>query len=194
MCNDNSFWFYVSLKANDVEHLFMCLFAIYLSSLVTGLLFACFLSRFFVELKKKFFFCLFRVASVAYGGSQARGQIRAVAAGLCHNHSNARSKPCLRRTPQLMATPDPLIHSSRPGIKPASSWILVRFISAEPQQELQKKFFIYCKLVSPLLNVCFSYIFSQPTACLFILLTEFAVVEAGAGGRGSLFSFSFFFS
>ena len=29
----------------------------------------------------------------AYGGSQARGQIRAVAAGLCHSHSNTRSEP-----------------------------------------------------------------------------------------------------
>ena len=40
----------------------------------------------------------------AYGGSQASGLIRAVAAGLCH--SNARSKR-LRPTPQLMATLDP---------------------------------------------------------------------------------------
>ena len=106
MCNDNSFWFYVSLKANDVEHLFMCLFAIYLSSLVTGLLFACFLSRFFVELKKKFFFCLFRVASVAYGGSQARGPIGAVASGVHQGHSNSGSKPHLQPIPQPTATPD----------------------------------------------------------------------------------------
>ena len=34
-------------------------------------------------------FLLFRAALTAYGGSQARGQIRAVAAGLCHSHSNA---------------------------------------------------------------------------------------------------------
>ena len=40
------------------------------------------------------FFCLFRSASVVYGGSQARGQIRATAAGL--HHSNARSEPCLQ--------------------------------------------------------------------------------------------------
>ena len=31
------------------------------------------------------FFCLFRATPVAYGGSQARGQIRAVAASLRHN-------------------------------------------------------------------------------------------------------------
>ena len=37
-------------------------------------------------------FSLYRAASMAYGGSQARGLIRAVAADLCQNHSNARSK------------------------------------------------------------------------------------------------------
>ena len=42
-----------------------------------------------------FFFGLFRAASEAYGGSQARGQIGAVATGLHHNHSNAISKPLL---------------------------------------------------------------------------------------------------
>ena len=52
-------------------------------------------------------FCLFRAPLVAYGGSQARGLIRAVATGLRQSHSNARSEPCLRPTPQLMATLDP---------------------------------------------------------------------------------------
>ena len=39
--------------------------------------------------------CLFafsRAASEAYGGSQARGPIGAVAASLHHSHSNARSE------------------------------------------------------------------------------------------------------
>jgi len=54
-----------------------------------------------------FVFCLFSAALAAYGGSQARGRIATVAAGLCHSHSNARSKPCLWPTPQLTATPDP---------------------------------------------------------------------------------------
>ena len=43
----------------------------------------------------------------AYGGSQARGLIRAVATGLHHSHSNVRSKPRLQPTPQLTATLDP---------------------------------------------------------------------------------------
>jgi len=46
-------------------------------------------------------------APVAYGGSQARGLIRATAAGLRQSHSNVGSEPCLQPTPQLMATPDP---------------------------------------------------------------------------------------
>ena len=58
---------------------------------------------------------------MAHGSSHARGHIGATASSLCHSHSNARS----------------LTHWVGPGIKPTSSWILVRFISAEPQQELQ---------------------------------------------------------
>ena len=45
-------------------------------------------------------FCLFvfRAATGAYGGSQARGQIRGIAAGLHHSHSNVGSEPCLLPT------------------------------------------------------------------------------------------------
>ena len=52
-----------------------------------------------------FFFFFFRAIPAAYGGSQARSQIRAVAAGLCH--SNVGSELHLRPTPQLMAMSDP---------------------------------------------------------------------------------------
>ena len=44
---------------------------------------------------------------MAYGGSQARGLIRAVATGLLQSHSNAGSEPYLKPTPQLTASPDP---------------------------------------------------------------------------------------
>ena len=37
----------------------------------------------------------FRATPRAYGGSQARGLIRAVATGLHHSHSSAGSQPCL---------------------------------------------------------------------------------------------------
>ena len=51
-----------------------------------------------------FFFLLFRATPEAYGGSQARDQIGATAAGLHRRHSNAGSKPRVRTTPQLTAT------------------------------------------------------------------------------------------
>ena len=57
-----------------------------------------------------FFFFVFLLflwaAPAAYGGSQARGRIGAVASHLHQSHSHAGSEPCLRPTPQLMATPD----------------------------------------------------------------------------------------
>ena len=58
---------------------------------------------------QSFFFTLsfFRAMPMAYGISQARGQIRATAAGLHHIHSNVGSEPCLQPTPQLTATSDP---------------------------------------------------------------------------------------
>ena len=52
-----------------------------------------------------FVFCHFRAAPTAYGGSQARDQISAVAAGLYHSHGNVASELCLRA--QLMGMPDP---------------------------------------------------------------------------------------
>ena len=44
---------------------------------------------------------------MAYGGSQARGQIGAAAAGLCHSHSNVGPKQHLQTSLQLMIMPDP---------------------------------------------------------------------------------------
>ena len=78
-----------------------------------------------------FSFLLVKATHAAYGGSQARGRIRATAAGLQHRiwatsvtyttaHGNARF----------------LTHWARAGIKPATSWFLVGFLSTEPQREL----------------------------------------------------------
>ena len=53
-----------------------------------------------------YLFAISWAASEAYGGSQARGLIGAVAAGLHQSHSNLGSEPRLQSTPQLMATPD----------------------------------------------------------------------------------------
>ena len=57
-----------------------------------------------------FLFCLFAIswaAPAAYGGSQSRGLIRAIATGLRQSHNNVGSEPRLRPTPQLTATPEP---------------------------------------------------------------------------------------
>ena len=53
-----------------------------------------------------FFFAISWAAPAVYGGSQARGPIGAVAAGLHQSHSNAGSDQRLQPTPQLAATPD----------------------------------------------------------------------------------------
>ena len=75
-----------------------------------------------------FFFCIFRAAPAAYGGSQARGQIRAAAAGLHHSHSNAGSEPCVSSTYTIThGNARSLTHQARPGIEPATSWFLVGF-------------------------------------------------------------------
>ena len=54
--------------------------------------------------------CLFRAACMAYGGSQARGQIRAIAAGLRHSHSNMGPQLHLQPTPQLTGNAGSLTH------------------------------------------------------------------------------------
>ena len=71
-------------------------------------------SYWFYVTKDLFYFYLFiyflavsRAAPVAYGGSQARDLIGAVATGLRQSQHNAGSKPRLQPTPQLTATPDP---------------------------------------------------------------------------------------
>ncbi|RKM63539.1 hypothetical protein C0984_19550, partial [Clostridioides difficile] len=60
-----------------------------------------------IYLELLFLFGFSRATPVAYGGSQARGLIGAIAAGLHHSHSNTGSEPHLQPTPQLTATPDP---------------------------------------------------------------------------------------
>jgi len=45
-------------------------------------------------------------APAAYGGSQARGRIGAVATGLRQSHSSRIQAASLQPTPQLTATPD----------------------------------------------------------------------------------------
>ena len=72
----------------------------------------------------------------------------------CHSHSNLDSEPHLQPTPQLTTTLDPL----GPEIIPTSSWISVRFISAEPQWELSSTQFlthIFFQTTSNCVVLCF---------------------------------------
>ena len=78
-----------------------------------------------------FCFLPFRAAPAAYGSSQARGPIGALAPHLCHSHSNAGSKVSATCTTAHGNTGS-LTHRARPGIKPESSWILVGFPTTEP--------------------------------------------------------------
>ena len=78
-----------------------------------------------------FFFGLFTAAPVAHGSSQARGQIRATAAGLHHSRIQAESATYTIAHNNAGS----LTHWVRPGMEPASSWILVGFVTTERQWE-----------------------------------------------------------
>ena len=65
-----------------------------------------------------FFFCFFRAMDMAYGSSQARGRVRAKAAGLHHSHSVPGSEPCLQPSPWLTAMPDPQFTDRGQGLNP----------------------------------------------------------------------------
>ena len=92
------------------------------------------------------FFGPFRAAPAAYGNSQAGGeselqcrpppqpqqsQIRATSVTYPTAHGNARS----------------LAHRVGPGMETASSWILVTFVSAEPQCELLWNYLLHRKFI-----------------------------------------------
>ena len=80
-----------------------------------------------------FFFPLpFLCHTMAYGGSQARGRVGAVAAGLQHSHIERGIQATSATCTTAHGSTGSLSHSARPGIEPVSSWILIRFVSTEP--------------------------------------------------------------
>ena len=87
-------------------------------------------------------FCLFRAMPLAYGGSQARGWIRS-----CSHQTKPQSQQCQTWVASAIYTP---AHGNTGSFNPlsevrhAGSWMLVRFISTEPQGELQFFFFLMC--------------------------------------------------
>ena len=92
-----------------------------------------------------FFFAFFRVTAMAYGSSQDRGWIGAVAAGLRHSHSSVGIQAASANYTTVHGNTGSLTHWARKGIKPASSWILVGFVSTEPWWELLNSSFALAK-------------------------------------------------
>ena len=90
----------------------------------------------------------FRAALMAYGGSfQARVELELqLPAYTSHSNTAVRdpSHVCgLHHSSQQHRV---LTHWVGPGIEPASSWILVMFVTAELQQEFQQWLFLTCRL------------------------------------------------
>ena len=89
---------------------------------------------------KLFFFflcvcvCFFKATSKAYGSSQTRGWIEAAADGLHCSHSNAGSEPWSLTYTTAHSDSRSLTHWA----EPIASWILVQFVTAEPQWELPR--------------------------------------------------------
>ena len=79
---------------------------------------------------------LFRAAPVSYGGSQAWGPIRAVSYRPTPQPQQLGIQAVSSTYTTTQSNTGSLTHWATPGIKPASSWILIRFVSTEPQQEL----------------------------------------------------------
>ena len=72
----------------------------------------------FIYLFIHLFIYLFILLLFRTSGSQARGQIRAAAAGLHHSPSNPGSGPPLQPTPQLTVMPDPPLTERGQGSNP----------------------------------------------------------------------------
>ena len=88
-----------------------------------------------------YIFFLFKATPAAYGSSQARGQIRATAAGLYHSHSNSGYKTHLWPTQHAYGIGQSLTHWVRPGVKPASSQILCRVLNLLSHNRNSSKYF-----------------------------------------------------
>ena len=94
-----------------------------------------------------FFFLLFRATPAAYESSQGRGRLRAVASGLYHSHSNLGSQAPSTTYTTMHGNAGSPTYWARPRIEPASSWLLVGFVSTALQQALPAMIhFLICQL------------------------------------------------
>ena len=111
--------------------------------------------QFCIHVNVPFFFFVFLGPHPQHlvGDSQARGPIRAVAAGLHHSHSNMGSEPCLKPTPQLLATPDPQPTEQGQGSNPQPYGSQSESLTTVPRWELlyfslDPRFFSFHSVVS----------------------------------------------
>ena len=94
------------IEARDQTRNLMVPSRIHFHCATTGTPFQCFFFVLFCFLAFVVVVAISWAAPAAYGGSQARGRMGAVATGLRQRHSKAGSEPRLQPTPQLTATPD----------------------------------------------------------------------------------------
>ena len=87
----------------------------------------------------------------AYGNSQARGWIRAVAAGLYHSHSNTGSKLHLWPMLHLVATLDTLTTKQGQGSNPRPHRLYIRFLTH--WATMGTPYFIFSKFITSTLDV-----------------------------------------
>ena len=92
---------------------------------------------FFIRLRFIFFAFCFRTSPAAYGGSQARGLINRS----CSCQPMPQPQQCQIQAGSVTYTTahgntGSSTHWARPGIEPATSWFLVRFVSTAPWREL----------------------------------------------------------
>ena len=85
----------------------------------------------------------FRAMLVAYGGSQARGWIGAVAASLHHSSQQRQIRGASETYTTAHGNTGPLTHWARPEIEPKTSWFLVKFVSDAPWRELLCYFYTW---------------------------------------------------
>ena len=85
----------------------------------------------------KKFFCHFRASPIAYGGSQDRGLIGAKLPA----YATATATPDQSHICDLHPSSQQCRILAKPGIKTATSWFLVRFVSTAPLRELQNSKF-----------------------------------------------------
>ena len=79
--------------------------------------------------QKKIFFYLFRATPTAYGGSQARGLIGAVAAKTRPEPQQLGTRAASATYTSAHSNAESLTHGARPGIEPATSSFLVGFVN-----------------------------------------------------------------